>query len=672
MIARDGVKARTAVGPSGFVLLPAVTLLMAAACGSARAAEGWLEQGPAVVSAEEQALQPEPEKGIEHGVILFVEYKDDEKDPRAIRLGMHLRAKIFSNEARDLGNIEIPYDAMKWEMKEWWGRVMQPDGTVLELAREELQEQTLSRSRGRDRVIRKGALPGIVPGSVIDYGYVLQQDNVRYLTPWWRYRLQWNWPVRELRYTWTPYEYLPNGFVTTRSRGLDVEAKRDFVHVRVVGRNLPPVREEPFMPPEDSVRAAAWFFYFDRDEKYKDFWNDKAKIVDSRASAFMNDDKAVGKLLAEIAPPEGADLQARLRHVYAWIVDNISIDETVYEENIGTLRGDWISKKRKDVADIAKLHEGAGVHRILLMLGLARELGAEADIVLATDRTESFWNRAVWTMSQLDEAFVAVRAPGEPLTSATLLAPHLDLPYGLVPYWIAGAEAMVATSAGFEVITPPSSAADENVSISSAKVSFDGESEPARVVWDREVTGQYALEQESVLKRATAGERQSRLEKICGKSSWYELDQARTAGAAEAPRVECEGLVPEVVPEAGVESLGFPLKGPWIAKVPELESRTRVNPLVFDFPFTDRTLLEIGAPPGFTPRGAPGPVVIDNPFGRYELKVSGTEGGYSVERVLRWPHLSLPASRNAGVRRFLQQVAEADAAVVYFDAGESE
>jgi hypothetical protein len=179
------------------------------------------------------------------------------------------------------------------------------------------------------------------------------------------------------------------------------------------------------------------------------------------------------------------------------------------------------------------------------------------------------------------------------------------------------------------------------------------------------------VEQDFALRKATAEARRERLERICGKSSSFELEQARTAEAgegAEGPRVECKGLLPEVIADAGMETVSFPLKGPWIESFPELESRTRTHALVFKYPCTDRALLEVSAPPGFRPRPAPEPVVIDNPFGRYELNVSETADGYSVERMLRFPHLSLPANRNAGIRRFLQKVRIADAAVLHFDA----
>src|SRR5262245_33385693 len=65
--------------------------------------------GPAVISAEERALQPDPARGAEHAVILLEETDHEEDALRPSRTSYHLRAKILSAEGRSLADVEIPH-----------------------------------------------------------------------------------------------------------------------------------------------------------------------------------------------------------------------------------------------------------------------------------------------------------------------------------------------------------------------------------------------------------------------------------------------------------------------------------------------------------------------------------------------------------------------------------
>src|SRR6266478_6610584 len=134
--------------------------------------------GAKTMSAEEKTLAADPAKGSQHGAILVDESVRDESPGTETNLFRHVRAKIFSNEGRRLGDIEINHDREHGILKQWWGYTLLPDGTVRETKQSDLKEQELAKGRGGRYAVLKASLPGITPGCIIDYGYVLQEHGI--------------------------------------------------------------------------------------------------------------------------------------------------------------------------------------------------------------------------------------------------------------------------------------------------------------------------------------------------------------------------------------------------------------------------------------------------------------------------------------------------------------
>jgi len=80
----------------------------------AHAKKGEIEPGPAVMSEEERALEADPARGIEHAVIVVEETSRAEDKGSGTKTTFHLRAKILSNEGRDLANTIFAVDPDLW------------------------------------------------------------------------------------------------------------------------------------------------------------------------------------------------------------------------------------------------------------------------------------------------------------------------------------------------------------------------------------------------------------------------------------------------------------------------------------------------------------------------------------------------------------------------------
>ena len=652
-------------------LLPVVlTLLAMAAPTAALAARDTFKivPGPTAMSEEEKAIQPDPASGSEHGVILVEEIDRNDNMTRWTDVAFHQRAKILSNEGRGLADITIPYDVEIDRLTEWWGRTILPDGQVLEVPKSALTEQTIVKTRGDEVTVIKASLPGVVPGAVIDYGFVIRTDD--YLEPdtiW----LQRDWPIRLLRYRWTPYERFSAGYLGRRLAGLDVTPTVKDRKVLIEARDIRPVRDEWMMPPSAESKASLVFYYYSGQLDATEYWDTVAKAVELENGFFLSK-TAVSQLLERVAPPAGEAVTPKLRAVYDWIGANIENTAT------RTMEAEELAARAKDRSEkdtalfVLDKRRGDSFQLAQLFAGAARKLGAEAWIVLAPDRTENYYNKALLSLRQVNWTLVAVRAPDGPTDRFEFVAPGSGLPYGQVPWWLSGVNVLVVTKDGPLPVPVPAPEAAGNVGTIRARVTFAGEGDTANVAWTIEGSGQYGYSRWRTLRRMKPDEREKELIRICGGGGELEISDALADGLAEkvaTSRVSCAGEILATNFEPGVERYAFPVDGPWIPALPDLRPGTRRFPVVFDYPRTERTTIEVEPPPGFTADKPPTPARLTTVYGTYSLTVSRAGNGFRVERELVLPRLSIPPENYTGLVGFLDHIRRGDATALPFVRG---
>ena len=301
-----------------------------------------IEPGPLSMSAQELSITQDMLRGRQHGVILVDETMRDESRVLYQQIAHHLRAKILSNEARSLADIVIPYETTHWSLRRWWGRTILPDGTSVELAKENLKEQLLLVGPGWSTSVRKAALPGVVPGCVIDYGYELRGGD---LDEWTTIPLQRSWPILALRYQWFPASWLPSQYFVRRFK-LDIEVQRQQAGVFIEGTYLPPALDEPWMPEGDQQRAGADLFYsIGRTSSDPNaFWNAVATAEEKKVGEFADNPKALKKALTMLAIfGEAPPLVRRLQAAYEWL-DRSIVNESMWTAEDRAAAGEKLQK----------------------------------------------------------------------------------------------------------------------------------------------------------------------------------------------------------------------------------------------------------------------------------------------------------------------------------------
>ena len=628
-----------------------------------------IEPGPTVMSDEEKAIQADPAAGIEHAVILVEETFRDEDLGSAMETTFHVRAKILSNEGRDLANIEIPITRHDSTLKKWWGRTILPDGTVHDLPKNDLDRQLLARSGNRQLDAVKAALPGVVPGCIIDFGYVLREAG---LISYDRIELQRDWPIRRFEFEWKPYSMLQGAYRLFRTDLLDVNATSNRGLVKVSGRNLPPVIEEPLMPPDHEVRGSLVLYYIPYGMGYDTFWDDTARFMDRMARSAAKKKRSVEAAMSEMGIAPGNDPRESLVKAYNWIGNNIvRTGLRTFEEVQGAAEDD--EDTRDPVGQVMEARQGSALDIQLLFIAIAKALGAEGNLVLASDRRFNVWHRELRTWNQFDATLAAVRIPDQ--EGFTIVDPGSEMPYGEIPWWLTGASAVVLTKARAHPVTLPTADAKKNVAESTVSISFADDNDTMVTRWTETGKGQVGLGERRYLRRLSPDDRAERVDLLCGASPDVEIVKADVVGIDDLSHglelhCELERYGTTLEEDIGVYYLEW--GGPWLRELPDLPEGPRTHPVVFEFPRVDVVNLEIVAPEGYVPEDAPEPEKLQTPVGNYVLRVSRLEDRFKVERAVALFNLAIPVDRYDELRSFIEDVRRLDRSPLTFKRAELE
>jgi hypothetical protein len=646
----------------------AVFALAAAPARAASATNIKIVPGPTTMSPEEAAIVADPAAGSQHGVVLVEETERDESSGFAMDLTYHMRAKILSAEGRALANVEIPGLRSKLDLRNWWGRTILPGGEVLELAEKDLKIETTARVDSWQMSTLKAALPGVVPGCVVDFGYEVRRDGVSAIE---RVALQKQWPVRVQRYRWKPSTYFPATYIASQIQGKPIEVKLDRSAVLVTAKNLAPVLEEPYMPPMEEVRASVILYYTESNETPAEYWTQQGKDVESRLKRFLGNGSAVRDTLASMAIPPDAPLEEKLKKAYEWIGKNlVNTNLLSAEEEEKQLKPKQEEEDKTDTAkEVLAAKRGKPTQLDMLFAGMARALGAEAHMVYATDRTSQYWIQALKSMAQFDFAFVKVRVPGA--EGFVLVDAGSGLRYGEVPWQATGISALECTAKGGEPVKVRPAEPKDNRADTKVALEFGTEEPSIGVKWGRSSTGAAGMSYRRWLRDLDPEERKKTVDEMCGGTNGsYDVIEADLPGLAESAgpyQIQCNVELAETGLDEGTSRYTLDINGPWFPPVPDFPSATRANTVVFEYPRVDIVSIDVKPPSGFRSTTPPAPVRIDSPFGRYILQIRNTETGVHVDRMFALTPLIVDVGEYPKLRSFLQDAAKNDHTPLVFD-----
>jgi hypothetical protein len=356
------------------------------------------------ISPEELAQKTpkvEPDADAE---AIFWEVKVDDSG-EGLSLKHYIRVKIFTERGREkFSKVDIPY-RNGYKVKDVFARVVKPDGSVIELKKEDIFERDIVKVQSAKIKAKSFAVAGIETGVVFEYRYreVLDYGGANNM----RLIFQRDLPIQDMTYYLKPTDSYSTFTLSFNMKNVNL-VKDKGGYYKATMLNMPATKEEPNMPPEDEVRAWTFVFY-STDSKYdaKKYWSNAGYAL---VEAFDVKDALkpggdIKKALPEIIG-NATDDDEKLKKIYEFCrtkLRNVSFDTAITDEDRSKI------KPNNSPSETIKKQQGTDKEINAVFASLAVAAGFEARLIFAGDRSEIFFTYSHAHYSFVHPAGVAVR-----------------------------------------------------------------------------------------------------------------------------------------------------------------------------------------------------------------------------------------------------------------------
>jgi hypothetical protein len=599
--------------PRSFLVFPFAALCLIASNASPTRAQDWRPVDPADLALKAPVVEKDADAEA-----IFWEVRVDDSQPDELSLKNYIRIKVFNERGRESqSKVDLPYFGSA-RIKDIAARVIKPDGTIVEVKKEDVFERTIVKLSGLKIRAKSFALPSLEPGAVIEYRWreVRPGGSANKL----RLQFQRDIPVQTVTYYLRPYagmRYRPFHMGDQHF----VKDKDGFSKLTMT--NMPAFREEAKMPPEDEVRSWVFLYYSEAEKIDTDkYWKELGKGIYEVAKDLMkpNDDvkAAVAGIIGNATTPE-----EKLQLIYDFCrtkIKNLSDDAS-------GLADDERSKLKdnKSPADTLKRAMGTSTDIDMLFAALVKAAGFDARLALSGNRDDLFFDKSMTNTSFLGSSFIAVRV-GD---NWQFFSPaEMYTPFGMLGWPEEAQEALITDSKEPLWVKTPLAPAEKSVEKHTAKLrlSEDGTLEgDVRI----EYTGHLASEKKEWNDDDSPAEREKTLvQMVKGRMSTAELSGIHIENVTDPVKPFVYSFhvrVPGYAQRTGKRLFlqpAFFQKG--IGTLFQTSSRT--NPVYFHFPWTEEDEVTIELPAGFALDNPDAPA----PFGsgdlsRYDVKIQITQ-----------------------------------------------
>jgi hypothetical protein len=353
-----------------------------------------------ITDAERASKAPVVEPGAGAEAIFWrVHVLDDVLDGRELQriLYHYVRLKIFNEEGKTkVATIDIPFSERE-SILDIAGRTVKPDGTELELKKNAIYERDRVRVGGFRIKVKSFAMPGVEPGSIVEYRWkeIRHDPSSLYM----RLQFQLEYPAQRITYYIRP---LPSRYTAYRMAVWPFNCKpsplklenNDFNSTSLEG--VPAFREEPMMPGEANVRPWVLVLYTDGKRRDPDnYWNDIGKNTYNdylKPALKVNDDiKQAAAKAIEGTTTDDQKVVALIRYIRSNMRDLYGTQVTEAER--AKILKDVMSKDRfRTSADVFKSGIGDANELNTLFAAMASQVGLDARPALVADRDDMIFD----------------------------------------------------------------------------------------------------------------------------------------------------------------------------------------------------------------------------------------------------------------------------------------
>ncbi|MCA1594259.1 MAG: DUF3857 domain-containing protein [Acidobacteria bacterium] len=626
--------------PSGRMFLCLVVCLLALAASSPSAhafGDNWKEWRP-VDPAQLALKEPVVEKDAD-AEALFWEVRvadvDEGGSPRTV-LDHYIRIKVFTERGREaqskvdifapkFGNREI-------KIMDVAGRTIKPDGSIVELKKEDVYERTVIKTSGLKVKAKSFALPGVEPGSIIEYRWREVRGNS--FSNYDRLEFSRDIPVQRVKYYIKPSSnpYLAAARIGMRVQFFRVEGapfqKEKDGFYSVTETNMPAYHEEPNSPPEYSARP--WMLvYYSEDKKLsaQEFWKNYGKETYEKSKSGMKASDDVKRKAAEIIG-DATTPEQKLERLFEFCRTQI---KNVYDDANGmTAEQRAKAKDNKTPSDTLKRGLGTGYDIDMLFAALASAAGFESRVARLADRSDTFFDPDFPDDYFIGAYDIAVRV-GEEWRFFDPASTYV--PYGMLRWQEEGQSALLSDPKEPVFVKTPMSGPEKSLEKRTGKFKLDEEGTLEGDV-HIEYTGHLAASMKETYDDDSTAEREEAL-KNKFKSRM---------GGVEITDIRIENVTDPVKPFAYNFHIRVPAYAQRTGKRLFLQpaffqhggsafftTSDRKNAIYFYYPWSEEDRVEVALPEGFSLDNAesPAPFASDK-LSRYEPHLLITKDGHTL------------------------------------------
>ncbi len=418
-------------------------------CSTLASAVDWRPVDPAELAQKTPRVDPAADAEA-----IFWDIKiEDRVDGFSVQmvLNHYVRIKIFTSRGKEQhATVEIPRFG-KRRITEVAARTIKANGAIIDVKKDSIFDRELAQTKGLKVSGKTFALPNVEVGDIIEYQYKEIRDNeiVSYMRLYFQRDIPlWNvaYHLKPLQVSFLPYSMRmmafqcqlppfqkePNGFVMTALN------------------DVPAFKTEPYMPPEDNLRA--WvLIYYEEDKKIDadKFWKELGRQDFARFKPLIKADSDVKRVAAELVSgaekPE--DQLAAIDGFCRTKVRNISSPafHATAEERKAI-------KENHSPGDTLKQKAGGAMDVDLLFAALAGAAGFDARMTRIPDRGDIFFTPQRPTTYFIGHFSVAVKV-GDNWTFYDPGTPYLER--GMLRWQEEGQRALISDAKeGFFGRTP--------------------------------------------------------------------------------------------------------------------------------------------------------------------------------------------------------------------------
>jgi hypothetical protein len=552
----------------------------------------------------------------------------DGGDPRTV-LNHYVRIKIFTDRGRESqSKIDIPYVG-NVKIQEIAGRTIRPDGSIVELKKEDIFERTIVKVSGLKVKAKSFSLPSVEAGAIIEYRWrEVRGDS---LTLYDRMEFSRDIPVQLVKYYIKPLSLpgFPYGMRAQFFHGSNspfTKEKNGFYSTTMT--NVPAFHEEPNMPPEYQVRP--WMLvYYSEDTKLEpvSFWRAFGRGVYERNKQFIKVNDDVKRVATEITAGVSTPDQ-QLEKLFEFCrtkIKNVNDDASgMTSEQRAKL------KDNKTPSDTLKRGMGTSFDIDMLFAALANAAGFEARVIHLADRGDVFFDRAFTDDYFIRTFDVAVRV-GETWRYYDPASTYV--PFGMLRWQEEGQEALLSDPKEPAWLVTPLSGPEKSLEKRTAKLRLteDGTLEGQVRI---EYTGHLAVEKKEYNDDDSPTERETTLtDSIKGRMSTAELSNIRL-----------ENVTDPVKPFAYIFHVRIPGYAQRTGKRlflqpaffqhglgPLFPTSARNNEVYFHYPWSEQDVVEIELPAGFELDSPDAPAPISaGALSKYDVRIAVTDDKHTI------------------------------------------